>query len=319
MLHRLEFGLARIGNDRRLEVETLHQVEDDLGDDEARGRLVVGRDHVPGGLLAARGFEAGFVGLAIVVPVGALRDVLGLDLPVLGGLQDAIEQALSLLLPGDMQEDLDDARAVLREVPLEAVDRAVALLPDALLLAVVGQRLCEQDLGVHPDDQHLLVIGAVEDRDLAALGKVARRAPEEVVAQFLGRRVGKAEDVAALRIDARHDVLDAAVLAGRIHGLEDDEDGVAVGRVEQLLQVAHALHVRFQQVLVLVLAGIDRLDARRPAVELHLRVGGDAIVLDLDLASHGRLRILAGQRMMTRICRAVIQRSRFGIPLRNSS
>ena len=39
-------------------------------------------------------------------------------------------------------------------------------------------------------------------------------------------------DLAALRVDARHDVLDRAVLAGGVHRLEDDQDGVAVVGVE---------------------------------------------------------------------------------------
>jgi len=40
---------------------------------------------------------------------------------------------------------------------------------------------------VDPDDQHLLVIRAVEDPDLAAGGQTPGVAPEEVVIQLLGR------------------------------------------------------------------------------------------------------------------------------------
>jgi len=51
----------------------------------------------------------------------------------------------------------------------------------------------------------------------------------------------EAEDLAALGVDAGHHVLDDAVLAGGVHRLEDDEQGVAVDRVEQALQRAQLL------------------------------------------------------------------------------
>ena len=45
----------------------------------------------------------------------------------------------------------------------------------------------------------------------------------------------EADDLAALRIDAGHDVLDGAVLPRRVHRLEDHQDGVPVGGIKQLL------------------------------------------------------------------------------------
>ena len=69
-------------------------------------------------------------------------------------------------------------------------------------------------------------------------GRSRVRAPQEVVLQFLGARVLEAEDLAALRIDAGHDVPDRAVLAGRVHRLEDQQHGMAVRCVQALLQLA---------------------------------------------------------------------------------
>ena len=63
--------------------------------------------------------------------------------------------------------------------------------------------------------------------------------------------------LAALRIDARHDVLDRAVLAGRVHGLKDQQHRPAVLRVEPLLQLGQALDPLRQQVLGLVLFDIE--------------------------------------------------------------
>ena len=37
---------------------------------------------------------------------------------------------------------------------------------------------------MHSHDQHLLVIGAVEDADASALGQIARGTPEEIVLQL---------------------------------------------------------------------------------------------------------------------------------------
>jgi hypothetical protein len=43
-----------------------------------------------------------------------------------------------------------------------------------------------------------------------------------------------AENLAALGIDAGHDVTDGAVLSGRVHCLKDQQEGIAIGGVEHL-------------------------------------------------------------------------------------
>ena len=91
---------------------------------------------------------------------------------------------------------------------------------------------------MHANDQHLLVVGAVEDADAAALRQTLRGAPEKIVLQFRRRSVLEAEHLAALRIDAGHHVPDGAVLAGGVHRLEDQQHRVAVGGVVKALQRA---------------------------------------------------------------------------------
>ena len=62
--------------------------------------------------------------------------------------------------------------------------------------------------------------------------------------QLLGRGRLEGVHLAALRVDAAHDVLDGAVLAGGIHGLEHQQQRVLVLGVEPLLhlgEVDHAL------------------------------------------------------------------------------
>ncbi len=130
-----------------------------------------------------------------------------------------------------------------------------------------------------PHDQHLLVVRPVEDPDAASLRKVARRAPEKVVLQF--RRAGmlEAEYLTALGIDARHHMLDRAVLSRRVHALKNYEQRIPVRCIEQLLQRAQRRHVPRQQSLVVALRAIDRRYSRRPLPEFHVRAFRHDVVL----------------------------------------
>ena len=77
---------------------------------------------------------------------------------------------------------------------------------------------------------------------------------------FVGAGMLEAEYLAALRIDPGHHVLDGAVLSGRIHGLKDQQDGMAVGRVEKLLLRAQLRDVVSQKLLVLLFRLVDGID-----------------------------------------------------------
>ena len=55
-------------------------------------------------------------------------------------------------------------------------------------------------------------------------GAAVGRTPEEVMVELLGRGLLERGDLAALRVHPGHDVLDGAVLAGGVHGLEDHEE-----------------------------------------------------------------------------------------------
>ena len=54
---------------------------------------------------------------------------------------------------------------------------------------------------MHAGDQHLLVIGSVEDADPSAFRQIARCAPEKVVLQFGGAGTFEAVYLTALRVD----------------------------------------------------------------------------------------------------------------------
>ncbi len=77
------------------------------------------------------------------------------ELPLLGGVVDSSLEPTALLLFGNVEEELDDRRAFVREEPLELKDVSIALLPPRL-----------RDQVVDPNDQYVFVVAAVEDHDL---------------------------------------------------------------------------------------------------------------------------------------------------------
>jgi hypothetical protein len=88
------------------------------------------------------------------------------------------------------------------KVLLQVHDGAIPLLPDVLLVAqFFGQPLAAENLRMHSNDQHFLVIRAVEDADPSAFGKAARGAPEKIVIELFCTGLLEAEDLAAFWID----------------------------------------------------------------------------------------------------------------------
>ena len=126
-------------------------------------------------------------------------------------------------------------------VPLRARWRSNALMLVEALLPEPGaarpgrKLLVRQELRMHPHHEHLLVVGSVEDADAAPCRHPAGHAPEEVVVEILGRRLLERGDLAPLRVDPGHDVLDGAVLAGGVEGLEDHEQRPGVAGPQELL------------------------------------------------------------------------------------
>ena len=143
------------------------------------------------------------------------------------------------------------------QVVLEGVDVVVAASPE-VGTGLGGVVLLGQDLGVHPDDEDILVVGAIEDGELAAGGQGGSGPPQEVVGGLCRRGLLEGHDAAPLRVHPRHDVLDRPVLSGGVKCLEDDEHGVGPGSPQQLLG-AFELPGEGRQVLVgHLLAGLVR-------------------------------------------------------------
>jgi len=81
-----------------------------------------------------------------------------------------------------MEKYFNGLRSVSMKVFLHVDDGLISVFPDVLFVAQFRrQRLIAEDLRMHPNDQHFLVIRTIKDTDPSAFGKSARRPPEKIV------------------------------------------------------------------------------------------------------------------------------------------
>ena len=128
------------------------------------------------------------------------------------------------------------------------------------------------------------------------------------MAQFRRRRRLERGDAAALRVDAAQHVLDRAVLAGRVHALEDDEQRVAGVGVKALVPLLQLLGVFLQRLLVGLLRFVERRDLGRPVRERERLAFGDLQRVDVDLHSRP---LLSSRRAI--LANFLITRSRLSL------
>ena len=144
--------------------------------------FVVGGNDIPGGATGACRSEASLIGLHVVLPQFSLGNVRSTEFPVLFRFVDACQEALSLLLLREVKKEFDDAGSIAMEVFLQIHDRTIPVVPDLLVvMRRVRDRFAAENLGVHAEDQHLLVIGPIENADLPAFRQIARGAPQKVM------------------------------------------------------------------------------------------------------------------------------------------
>ena len=221
----------------------------------------------------------------------ALLDVALLKLPVLAGRVDAGEETLLLLLIGDVQEEFGDVDAVAVGVGLVVGDVLETVFEEALQVGggLVRQALNFGDnLRVDAADQHLLIVAAVEDAEAAARGHDTQVTPEEVVVQLVGGGALEGVGLDALGVHAGHDVLDGGVLAGGVHGLEDEQHGVAVLRVHFLLEVVDLRAELGDEFLVVSIVPVEALDFGLRLLDAEVFAFGDSEVFEIELEFHGR-------------------------------
>src|SRR6516164_9703050 len=167
------------------EIKLLNRFHDRSADDQSGEPPVVGWHHEPGRALRGGGANGIFVCPHVVAPELSFVHVRGRELPVLLWRIEAPQEALLLFLARQVKEELEDDDSLPSEVILEVRDVGESLVPDALADQRPGQVLLVQDILVHANDQDLLVVRAVEDSDLSALGQTTGIPPQKVVAEVL--------------------------------------------------------------------------------------------------------------------------------------
>ena len=76
-----------------------------------------------------------------------------------------------LLAPGNVQEEFDDSRSVPMQVLFKMGDRPITIMPDAVARSSASwNALAAENFRMDSDDQHLFIIGAIKDANLATLG-----------------------------------------------------------------------------------------------------------------------------------------------------
>jgi len=217
---------------------------------------VVRRHDVPGRVFLGGRVDAVLEGGLVGIPVFALGIVALGELPVLLRLVDAVEEALGLFLLGDVQEDLHDANVVVPQILLKAVDVLIAALHDLREVNAVRIGLALPEL-LHLVDQDLLIMGAVEDGDVALGRHAAVDTVQIIMGQIIGagRLEGLLDD--AVRRQAGQNGADGAVLAGGVHGLEDEDDALFFLGVELLLELINLRHVLLHLLLRFLAVGAE--------------------------------------------------------------
>src|SRR6185312_9425593 len=101
--------------------------------------------------------------------------------------------------------------------------------PDALDFGDLSEARADQFLGVAfagGGNDDVLIVGAVEDAELASGREHGVNAPEVVMGLLCGVRLFEGCGAAMERIDSGEDLANGAVLAGGVHALEHDEERV---------------------------------------------------------------------------------------------
>src|ERR1019366_9688901 len=144
-------------------------------------------------------------------PLLAVAPILVGELPgfVADGL--ALFETAELLFAGNVDPELGEDGPEISHLSLEGVDLFVGALP-----GVFGSE------AFHALNQHAAVPGAVEDGDLAALGKAAPETVEVVAGLVLALRRGDGIDHIATRVQLLGDPLDGAALAGGVPALKQN-------------------------------------------------------------------------------------------------
>src|SRR5262245_60119394 len=180
---------------------------------EPRSFLVVGVDHVPGGLLAVGMFEHHVLDLRILDPAFARLHVHRAEFPAFDRISYALLEPALLFLVADREPVLYKIDAGANEHFLKLRTGTQEFL--VLVVAAISH---------HVLDAGAVVPAAVEENDFAfcrQLGDVALEIPLAALALC---RSAKRHNAADARVQTFGDALDHAALAGSVASLENDDN-----------------------------------------------------------------------------------------------
>ncbi len=231
-----QFLAVRPAGFRIIQLQRLQCVEYDLRNDEPGIFLVVRGNDIPRRMSGAGRAEAGFIGLHVIFPESPFHDVGLAEFPVFFRIVNAFEKPPALFVLGQVQEKFDDAGAVAVQVFFQVENGAIPFFPDRSFIQQFRWNLLgAKQFRMHAHDEHLLIIGAIEDANASTSRQTAGRAPEKVMFQVIGIWLFETENLATLRVDARQHVFDGAVLAAGVHRLKNQQHGVLVPGIQQVL------------------------------------------------------------------------------------
>ena len=126
-------------------------------------------------------------GILIGIPVLSLLVVAAVELPVLLRFLDAGKETLCLFLLGHIQEELHRAYTVVIQIGLKVDDVLATVFDHMVIVDAVRMGLRFIQL-LHFADQHIFILGTVEDGDFALGRHFLFNAPEKVMGKFRGGR-----------------------------------------------------------------------------------------------------------------------------------
>ena len=261
--------------------------------------LVLRRDHVPRRQRSVGQAQHVRDGGVVLRPLLPVAPVLRRELPRLEGIVAAALETAQLLLVRHVHPELDDDHSFFGQAVLEVVDLLIRPAP----LDLGGQVL-------DPFDEDPAVPTAVEDGHAAPSGQRRPEAPQEVVAQLVGRRCGERRDVHVPGVERLDQPLDGATLAGGVPALEDDADRRAELAVVELTAVDQP---QVQQAALRLLQPLALLVFGEPEGEvtvLEAWIGGVGVVLaavggEVDRRGDRRRVVLVGTVRTLRTVRPV--------------
>src|SRR5260370_32148659 len=135
--------------------------------------LLVSRNEIPGRFICTALGEGLLVGLLILVPVFTLSPISSSDFPCIRLILLLGQYASFLLIVVHMQVELQNKHVILSQQALKVVNGGVVATPGCLWHQVM-----------HAHNQHVLIVGAIENANDTSAWSDPVDTPEEVMVQL---------------------------------------------------------------------------------------------------------------------------------------